>query len=259
MEAYSKQEKLVIINTEGNFPPYEMRNAYGELQGFYIELVEIISKQINVQVQYKTLPWRRGLYAMGQGKADAMLSVTKTPERERYLWFLKGNALTRVVDAFCVRHDHNLAHTFRGDLRQLSTSPIGLVNGYDYAKEIEDSSFLMKKYFAKDNHHLLRLLLRGRVDIIMADRNVALHLANDQGIRDKIKCLKPTYNGGVEYLAFSKVRNNLKVAKRFSSALVEFKNTQDYLDLAKEHNITFDTKFSNNTNSETNNPNTPND
>lgn len=235
--ASAQTEEFSLVNAEGYFPPYEMRNGTGKLKGFYIELVEIVSKKVNLTPRYITLPWRRGLHDMGKGKADAMLSVIKTEERQRYLWFLEGNSLTHVVDSLCVLSGHQLVKTYKGNLKQLSSNSIGLVKGYRYADEIEDADFLNKLYLAKDDRQLLKLLLLGRIDAAVVERHVALYMAKEQGVLDQIVCLEPSYDMGKEYIVFSKVRHKKELAEKFSLALSQFKKTQAYRDLAKKYQI----------------------
>lgn len=235
--ASAHTEEFSLVNTEGYFPPYEMRNAEGELQGFHIELIKIISEKINISPRYVTLPWRRGLFEMGQGRADAMLAVIKTPERERYLLFLEGNSLTHVVDSICVLSKHPIVKTYNGNLKQLKSNSIGLVKGYRYADEIEGADFLNKLYLAKDDRQLLKLLLLGRIDVAVVERHVALYMAKEQDVLDQIVCLEPSYDMGKEYIVFSKVRHKKELAEKFALALSQFKKTRAYRDLAKKYQI----------------------
>jgi len=230
-------KELSLINVKGNYPPYEMRNRAGQLSGFYVELIAAVSKDLGYKPRYTTLPWRRGLQAMLNGKADAMLSVNSTPEREDFLWLLPGNVLGVLVDVFCVLKQHPLAKNYNGKLEQLRPYTLGLVNGYEYAKEIEQSPFLKRQYIAKDDEQLLKLLLRGRVDVIMVEPEVTLYKARQHGVLDQLACLSPGYDVGPEYIAFSKSRKRYQLALEFSQALGRFKMTADYQALEDKYNI----------------------
>lgn len=81
-------EKTYTVAMNAEFAPFEFKDNDGSIQGFDVDLMNAVAKEMNVQVTYKDIPWD-GLFAsLNSGDIDAVLSaVTITPERKESMDF----------------------------------------------------------------------------------------------------------------------------------------------------------------------------
>ena len=85
-------ETLTIVRGDGFWPPYEWTES-SELKGFHIDLVKAVANQLQWNVQIESYPWKRAIKMIKDGNVDAITFITRTEEREKYLYYLKGNQL----------------------------------------------------------------------------------------------------------------------------------------------------------------------
>ncbi len=57
-QVLSTPEKLIIVRGVGNYPPLEMV-INGRLTGLHIEMIRHIAYQLNIEVEFISLPWGR--------------------------------------------------------------------------------------------------------------------------------------------------------------------------------------------------------
>lgn len=75
---------VLVVGTEPEFPPFESRNANGDLVGFDIDLARAIATDLGVDVRFETMAFDSLPSALGVGKIDVILSgMTATPERAK--------------------------------------------------------------------------------------------------------------------------------------------------------------------------------
>lgn len=71
-------------------PPYQFINHNGEIQGLYVDYLELIEKKINYKferVTYKEDEWPKILDDAKKGNLDLIIEIQKTEERESFLTF----------------------------------------------------------------------------------------------------------------------------------------------------------------------------
>lgn len=80
--------KTYTVAMNAEFAPFEFKGNDGTIEGFDVDLMNAIAKEMNFQVTYKDIPWD-GLFAsLNSGDIDAVMSaVTITPERKQTMDF----------------------------------------------------------------------------------------------------------------------------------------------------------------------------
>ncbi|MCL2332998.1 MAG: basic amino acid ABC transporter substrate-binding protein [Actinomycetia bacterium] len=82
--------KTLTVGTDATFAPMELMDAQNQFQGFDIELMKAIAKDMGVEVKFVNVPWDALLTALSTnaGQFDvAASSMTITPEREKTILF----------------------------------------------------------------------------------------------------------------------------------------------------------------------------
>ncbi len=73
------------------FAPFESLNAQGQAEGFQIELMRALGRELGVEVSISLQPWPATVEAFKAGRVD-VIAMVQTTERRAYAHFLKGHA-----------------------------------------------------------------------------------------------------------------------------------------------------------------------
>ncbi|HOJ93452.1 MAG TPA: transporter substrate-binding domain-containing protein [Dictyoglomaceae bacterium] len=82
----SSQKKLRIV-TDRDYPPFTFIDEKGHLVGVSVDFWNLWSKIMGVEVELIPLSWEVAQEELREGKADAIDTIFKTKEREKYLDF----------------------------------------------------------------------------------------------------------------------------------------------------------------------------
>ena len=108
----------IKIATEGDYPPWNYKDASGNLVGFEIELAKELCTRMNAICEIIPQKWRGIIKGLNAGKYDAiMAAMSITEDRKKLVTFSRNYAGTPNV--FVVRKDNPLAN-FQSDLKQLT-------------------------------------------------------------------------------------------------------------------------------------------
>lgn len=98
--------------TTGDFPPFNFRDAGGELIGFNVDLARRICAEVNVACTLQAWPWDQAANALADAQGDALIAgLAMTPENGEKFDFssvylaLPGRFVTRAdnADAFSLQ------------------------------------------------------------------------------------------------------------------------------------------------------------
>ncbi|WED23630.1 transporter substrate-binding domain-containing protein [Vibrio sp. JC009] len=231
------QPELTIVRGNKNYPPYEIYQPGEPVTGFHIDLVTAVAERLGVTVTFNSVPWRRALYMIESGQADAITYMGKTPEREQFAIFEPGNKISHSINAFFVRQGEAEKIGYQGDFRKLNGYMIGKVLGYSYGTNFDNFPWLSITDNAKDEKRQLDMLLAHHIDIGIANKDRVAYFASQAGIRQKIEFLAPTFSPIPQYLAFSKASPNHEWATPFALAMLEFIQSEEYQLLIKKYQI----------------------
>jgi polar amino acid transport system substrate-binding protein len=142
----------------------------GSFGGAYTEIVRELARRTRLQLEIKTCPLKRCLFMLEQGEADIIIGLRETPERARYLRFLRTPYRDHSSDrVFYVQKGHGVVIRDYPDLLPLR---IGVKLGAAYFERF-DSDQQLQKDAVKDMEINFRKLSLGRLD--------AVFIPEDQG------------------------------------------------------------------------------
>lgn len=254
---------LFVARGNGNIPPFEWENENG-VQGMHIDLVRAVGKKLGLEVQFETVPWKRALIKMQVKGSDAITYVSKTVDREDFIYFIEGNIISKTNVHFFtidktekkekmtfwkIRSFKDFKEWISGtepppyepinidrSIYNLKDYKIAVQKGYSYGDEFENIEGL-KKIFAGTIYDLKNSVISGEADIGLVDIDYFSSLFKDEDFFKRVRFSKDPYFVSMNYIGFSKKPQNLEMAKKFSEAMIEFKKTQEYKDLLLKYNI----------------------
>ncbi len=230
-------QELLVVRRNGFWPPREMV-IDGELTGLHIELVREVAHTLNLSVTFKSYPWKRAIYMLKAGKADAITFMSKTEEREQFGYFLKGNVISKSQVGFVILRTHEDAIHFSGDLKSMQKYTIGTCRGFSYNEEFDKATYLKKDIGASNEERLLKKLLAERFLVALGDTTIFKYHAKHMGVTEKLVYLRPyLLDRFAQYVVFSKAKSNDALAKLFADAMEEFKSTLQYHELLNKYGL----------------------
>lgn len=77
------KESVLIVATEGVYPPFSYYDEKNELTGYDVEVARAVAKKLNLQIEFLTAPWDAMLVAFNAGKADAVFNQANINEERK--------------------------------------------------------------------------------------------------------------------------------------------------------------------------------
>ena len=84
--AFARKEGVTVCT----FPmaPYTFKDSQGHLDGLEVDLVNALLNEAGFRTEFINYPWNRAIQMLEHGKLDMLMTMTKTPEREKFTHFL---------------------------------------------------------------------------------------------------------------------------------------------------------------------------
>lgn len=190
-----------------NWEPYAGENM--PQQGVAAAIIREACRRGGLEAEFRFLPWPRAQEEVRQGKYDALFNAYYSADRDRDFGLSRSYMSGPL--ALCVRSGSGVV--WNGTAESLGRYTIGVVRGYVNTPLIDNASFLVRDEAVSDLFNL-RKLLAGRVDAIVIDKYVAIHLlktnptiAADVG---DIEFLEPLLRDRKLYVMFSRNRKGWK-------------------------------------------------
>jgi polar amino acid transport system substrate-binding protein len=144
------------------WPPFRMLDAQGNLVGLDIDVLNEIARRSGLQFDIKRAPWARGLADLQQGRADLMIGLAKTPDREQYIQYLPRPYYACAPRFYTAAGDAAQLQDY-GDLKD---KVVGFVHESVYFQPFDSDTTLLKRG-VNNEHQLLQMLLRGRLAAVI--------------------------------------------------------------------------------------------
>jgi polar amino acid transport system substrate-binding protein len=182
----SAQDKL-IAGVDGTFAPHAMPKLGGGIEGFNVDMINEIGKQLGQPVEIFAGQFSGLIPAMNSGQISFVgAPTTVTPERAQNLLFSEGYLNT--FYAFVVPANSPDI----GTLEQLKGKTISLNRGSAYDKWAQDNAaqYGFKVESFGTNADAVQALLSGRADVHMSGNTVAAYSVVKAGGQMKLATLK---------------------------------------------------------------------
>ncbi len=228
--ALSQPRKIEVVYTD--WFPYTYKTE-GKAAGFEVEVLQAVMAKMNIEVTFVNYPWKRCLHALKAGKSDALVSMLKSTEREKYTWYASEHISVSKVALF-IRKEKKIE--YNGSLDSLEGYSVGVIMGFTYGQTFDNAT-----HFRKDNavntDILIRKVLHGRSDLGAENQIVTSATAYKMGLKDAFVYLEPPLFKKKLYVGFSKAKKHKVLSQDFSYELKEFKQTEAYKKILDEYGL----------------------
>ena len=84
-QSWLKQNPVIRVHNEKDWPPFNYFE-YGRPRGLSIDYMDLVAKNLGLDVKYITGPsWNEFLEMVKRKELDVMLNIVKTEDRQKYL------------------------------------------------------------------------------------------------------------------------------------------------------------------------------
>ncbi|WP_240503698.1 MULTISPECIES: substrate-binding periplasmic protein [Pseudoalteromonas] len=172
LKSHANPQYRVTILVDESYPPYTYYSN-GELKGIYVDLVKQAARLIDDKylVELHPVPWKRGVSALQNGEAFALMPPYVHIKRRPFIWPYSVPLLEEVIVAFC-NQGFSLK---RIDSEDTTASPInvGLNAGYMILDDVLRQAHKQSKIHLwenKDTFSNVMKLAKKRIDCYVNDR-----------------------------------------------------------------------------------------
>jgi polar amino acid transport system substrate-binding protein len=218
------------------FPPLEFANAKGEADGAAVEIVKAVLSDMGYTATVEVLPWSRSLNLVKEGKADAIFTAYKNPEREGFLDFGREVLIPQVVSLY-IKADSG--KTFNGDVKELIGQRIGIMNTISYGQTFDRAKdeLGLKTERVESLDLNFKKLAAGRLDYVISNRYSAQVEIDALGLEKDVKELVVPVEVMPSFIAFSKAKKLEGLRDKFDVTLRELKKSGRYYKILEKFKV----------------------
>ncbi len=222
----SNEVQTVSMCTE-HWPPFvvvEKDKAITE--GSWVVLLhEIFDELPGYNLELKSVPWKRCLRQIKEGKVDGTFSLFKKPDREEYMNFSSPLVVDRSMIWYStLKFDGAFSWN---EYQDLTPYKLGVVRGENFNKEIDQliSHKDIKPQIVNSEVQNFKKLALGRIDIIVKNERVGQALVDELQLNKTVKSAsKPAY-AQKRYLSFSKKKDHSKLINLVNERISKLKSS----------------------------------
>ena len=215
------------------YPPYQYIEE-DSLQGAAFEVVTEVFKNLGYKIDLEILPWGRALKYVQDGRVDAVFTIYKSDERERFLQYTNEILVMQRV-AFFKLKDSNFI--YNGDLSSLKDMTISVVQSVNYGKTFQNG--IDNNYFnivhSVDGDRSLQTILHKRADLMVSNVDGANFLIAKHQKQQDIVMVEPLLESIPSYLAFNKVNDYSDLIEQYEKELIRLKNNGTYSQILSKY------------------------
>ncbi len=205
-------ESLTIV-TE-NFPPYNFEEN-GQPKGLSTEVVQAVLSETGLECDILFYPWARA-YRLSQIQKNTLIySIARIPEREDMFHWI-GVIAPYKTSFYKLRSNDRIVVNSLADAKQFSigVSLEDVILTYLKGKEFQNLSIVSNDIFN------IRMLTRGRLDLIAYDEASFLHKIQAEGLDPSLfeRVYRLEELSGSLYMAFSR-GTDPNLVRKFQAAL----------------------------------------
>ena len=161
------QRGELVLGTAGSMPPLNMTTKDGEVIGFEVDLAKMMADAMGVKLRIETMEFSKLLPTLESGKVDMVMSgMTMTPRRNLKVafvgpYYVSGKAFLTKIETIAKAKEATEVNSPNTRLTALK----GSTSQYFVEAVLPKVQFIP----AKDYDEAVDLVLRGKVDAMVAD------------------------------------------------------------------------------------------
>lgn len=179
--------KVIRVAGDNNFPPFEYTTESGSFTGFNIDVMNAISIETGVKIEFYPKPWNEAIVALQNGEVDAIQGMKYSTSRDQNFDFSEP-FFTSSQGIFVLKDN-----LYIFDIKDLNGLKVSLQRG-DIANDVL-SQLERAEFFTTESHEeAVDLLLQGKVDAFVGNRITGQYFVQKQNKQSLIKIVGEPIN-----------------------------------------------------------------
>jgi len=222
-QAYSSPLRLVSLH----YPPY-IETVDGKVDGIATRIVREAFRRIDQPISIEVLPWARSILYIETGQADAIYTIFKNSEREKFADYSQQVLFDQTISLFTLKERHI---AYDGRFKTLSGYSFCAVNKVSYGEIFDqavEAGVINQINSTTSASQCAQMLTKRRVDIWVNNTYGGFHVADALSLLPSLKVLEPIIQSTPSYIAFSKQNQLTDIRDKLDKALEEMKRDGTY-------------------------------
>ncbi|WP_230657946.1 substrate-binding periplasmic protein [Psychrobacter sp. I-STPA10] len=222
----------LIVGTDANYPPYELKDDKGNPIGFDIDLIHAIGEKEGFKVEILDSPWEEVFTNLENGNRDLIVAgITHSAERESK--YLLSSPYVPLPNTIAYLND-NLKINNVEDLKGLKLGVLESSSPYRFFSANNPGLAAIEQY--PTIYLTIQAMLQGKVDAVAGDSGVIRYTLNNMDLGDS----KPKYFNyeGLEESGARKVmiikKDNPELLVQINEGLAAIKEDGTYAKLTEK-------------------------
>lgn len=166
----AEAKKKLRVGTEGAYPPFNLVDKKGQVQGFDIDIAKALCKEMGMECEFKVQDWDGLIPGLLAKKFDVIIaSMSITDERKQKVDFT--NKYYQTPARFVAKKGAGITVTKEG-LKGKSVGVQRATIHENFVRDMFGDAVSVKAYATQDEANMD--LVAGRVDLVIADATVLL-------------------------------------------------------------------------------------
>ncbi|MXQ53300.1 transporter substrate-binding domain-containing protein [Shimazuella alba] len=220
-----KQDKVLIVGTDPTFPPFEFKNDKKEYDGFDIDMIRAVAKEMGIpKVQFVDTEFKGLIPGLQAKKFDAIMSgIYKTDERAKVIGF--SDTYYPGGLAIMVKEDNNKIK----NINDLKGKEVSVQIGTKSVSFLKEKYPQVKVKEVEKNSDMFLELESNRVEAVVTGQPAAKVYAREKG---GVKVLDQLLTH--EEYAIGTRKEDEALNKEFNAALKRLKANGEYAKIVKK-------------------------
>lgn len=216
------------------FPPLEYENERQEAEGGVVEVVRAIMEKLGHRVEIRVLPWTRAMQMVASGRADAIFTAYRNPEREQFLAYSDEVLLNQEIYFYKKRGS---PLQFDGTFASIHNARIGIVSTISYGQVFDQYRPVIQLDKANQLTHNFLKLTKSRIDLLISSYYVSEWTLAKMGVGEQVERLPQLIESVPSYIAFTRKRDLGELRALFDDELRRMKANGEYARLLEKHGL----------------------
>jgi polar amino acid transport system substrate-binding protein len=224
-----------VLFVTSEYEPYVI-NQDGVAKGIFPDIVKAIFSELNIEVNFKFQPWKRGENTMKMGKAYATFPYLINEQRAEVFDF--SDSVIYFFPKFFYKKERFPNGFEWSSLKDFQRYNIGGVIGYWYEKSFQKAD-LKVQYVTTDMQNIHKLMM-DRIDFTLIDELVGWILINKaypEHVAAFTVARKPESCDAFHLMVSRKYSNAKELTKKFNKGLKVIKDNGTYQKILRNYRV----------------------
>ncbi|THB74207.1 MAG: hypothetical protein D3926_22420 [Desulfobacteraceae bacterium] len=237
IQAYAndnKQKRPIIYSTP-EWAPFNYKNENGEPIGLYVEILkEIFEKEMDIGLDFQTVPWKRAQSNVKEGTADILVTVA-TQSRLEYALITEAPILELYLFAYTYKDHPKLdeINTISSgiDIKRLNLTPVTNLGNNWHKINIDDHG--VNTHYVPSEKNAFMVLALERADITIEPLYAGSYLINQLGLSNQVVRTSGKFGPIIFHILLSKKSPYSNEIKQINRAIAKVVKSSRYQDILK--------------------------